>query len=159
MNNTNVLKPCFWGFFHFWTYFLEWKDYKHCLIWWKEERILKGRQRLQKTLQVGENKMFLLAKSKTKCKYQEKDEWHISQCHIAGVVRQLMDIGIFRNGNLPRVLSSSAHKNEEFEGSRWLWGLDHALSGPCSACGVHSCTGQGGKGSQKERNPWIKVWG
>lgn len=48
----------------------------------------------------------------------------------------------------PRMRSLKAHRR--------LWGLDHPLSGPCSACDVHSCTGQVGKGSQKERRPWTK---
>lgn len=67
-----------------------------------------------------------------------------------------MDSGSFRNGDLPRLLSSSTRKNEEFEGSQVVGGLDHPLSGPCSACDVHSCTGQMGKRSQKERKPWTK---
>lgn len=41
----------------------------------------------------------------------------------------------------------------------WLWGPDHPLPGPCSARDVHSCTGQVGSGSQKERKPWTKQCG
>lgn len=59
-------------FFHFWIYFLEWKDYKHCLIWWKEERIKKGKQRAQKPLQIGEKEMFLLAKPRLNANNKKK---------------------------------------------------------------------------------------
>lgn len=155
-NNTNFLKT--WGFLN---YFLDLffrmirlKTLPHMM---EKGKRFKREAKTTKNSAGWRKENVVFGKTKTKCKYQEKDEWHISQCDIADVVAQVMDIGSFRNGNLPRLLSSSTCKNEEFEGSQVF--VDHALSGPCSSCGVHSCTGQGGKGSQKKRNPWTKVWG